>query len=219
METQNKGESLTLGEKIAQARKSAGLTQQQLAEKILVSRQAITKWESDKGMPDIENLRKLAGLLNVSIDYLLDDGKKLDFSVMREKIDLSRYYYDKKKANCPRLPQKTGRKDMVVAEKYPDARIWPLLAKQILTKAEKAIDWGLGLTGPFFGVPDFINSVKNVDKEFYLVNTDDRQFLVMVTDEFIESRQLFEKVSGNAFVIGDFKFTVCGKKTISFKAD
>lgn len=76
----------------------------------------------------------------------------------------------------------------------------------------------LGLTGPFFGVPDFINSVKNVDKEFYLVNTDDRQFLVMVTDEFIESRQLAGKVSENSFVIGNFKFTVC-KKTISFKAD
>ncbi|MCD8155072.1 MAG: hypothetical protein LUF78_10395 [Clostridiales bacterium] len=51
---------------------------------------------------------------------------------MREEIDLSRYRYDKKKANCSRLPQKTGKKDMVVVEKYPDAEIWPPLAKQIL---------------------------------------------------------------------------------------
>ena len=86
---------------------------------------------------------------------------------------------------------------MVVVEKYPDAEIWPLLAKQILTNSEKAVDLGLGLTGPFFGVPDFINSVKNADREFYLVNADDRQILVMVTDEFIESRQLAEKVLGS----------------------
>ena len=63
---------MTFGEKLKSARKSAGLTQEQLAEKLLVSRQAITKWEADKGLPDIENLRRLSMLLGVSIDYLLD---------------------------------------------------------------------------------------------------------------------------------------------------
>ena len=38
-----------------------------------MSRQAITKWEADKGMPDIENLKQLSKLLNISIDYLLLD--------------------------------------------------------------------------------------------------------------------------------------------------
>lgn len=75
---------MTLGEKLKSARKSAGLTQEQLAEKLLVSRQAITKWEADKGMPDIENIRQLSKLLNISIDYLLDSGERIDlFSVPR----------------------------------------------------------------------------------------------------------------------------------------
>lgn len=218
MEAQNRRETMAFGEKLAQARKAAGLTQQQLADKLMVSRQAVAKWESDRGMPDIENLRKLSGLLSVSIDYLLDDGKTLDFSVLHEEIQLERYCYDKKTAACPRWRKKTGQKDMIVSEKYPNAVIWPLLAKQVLTRAEKVIDWGLGLTGPFFGVPDFINGVKNMDREFYLVCSGDKQYLVMVTDTLMESRQLNTKVSGKAFVIGNFKFTVCGKTAISFHA-
>ena len=57
---------ITLGEKLKSARKRVGLTQEQLAEKLLVSRQAITKWEADKGMPDIENLKQLSKLLNIT---------------------------------------------------------------------------------------------------------------------------------------------------------
>ncbi len=205
-------------EKLKDARKQQGLTQEDMAEKLCVSRAAVAKWESGKGMPDIENLRKIAGLLGVSIDYLLDDGNKLDFSVMREEISLDRYHYDRKKANCPRLPQKTGKKDMIVSEKYPNAEIWPLLAKQVLTKAEKS-DWlGRGSYRLIFGVPDFINGIKNLNKEFYLVKTDDKQFLVMVTDEFMESGRLVDKIVEKTFVIGNFKFTVCGEKTISFRA-
>lgn len=68
-------EHMTLGEKIKEARKLCGLTQEQLAEKMLPARSTIAKWESNKGLPDIENLKMLAKLLNVSIDYLLDEGE------------------------------------------------------------------------------------------------------------------------------------------------
>ena len=87
---------ITLGEKLKSARKSARLTQEQLAEKLLVSRQAITKWEADKGMPDIENLKQLSKLLNISIDYLLDGGERIDLSVIREEINLDDYTYTRK---------------------------------------------------------------------------------------------------------------------------
>ena len=48
---------MTLGEKLKEARKQAGLSQEQLAEQLIISRSAIAKWESDLGIPDIENLR------------------------------------------------------------------------------------------------------------------------------------------------------------------
>lgn len=209
MKDNDKETTMTLGEKLKSARKSAGLTQGQLAEKLIVSRQAVTKWESGKGMPDIDNLRKLSKLLNVSVDYLLDDGESLDLTVTREKIDLDSYNYNRKIRG--RWVKKTGKKDTIVREKYPDAEVHYLIGKQTLTNGEKVIDNVIGcLTDAPFGIPQFINAVKNTDKDFYLVNQSDKQFFVIVTDEFIECRQLTEKITDKKFEIDDFSFTDCG---------
>lgn len=62
---------MTLGEKLKIARKQAGLSQEQLSEKLGVSRSAVAKWETDNGIPDVDNLKTLSRLLNVSIDYML----------------------------------------------------------------------------------------------------------------------------------------------------
>ena len=200
---------MTLGQKLKSARKSAGLTQEQLAEKLLVSRQAITKWEADKGMPDIENLKQLSKLLNISIDYLLDSGETIDLSVIREEINLDDFTYTRKFKG--RWSKKAGKKDMVVFQKYPNSEIHGLLGKQILTKGEKITDNAIGfLTDAPFEVPEFLSGIKNADKEFYLVNQSDKQFFVIVTDEFIESRQLAEKITDKKFSIGKFSFVDCG---------
>ena len=130
----NDGTEMTLGEKLKSARKSIGLTQGQLAEKLLVSRQAITKWEAGKGMPDIENLKQLSKLLNISIDSLLDSGENIDLSVTRQEINLSDYAYTRKIKG--RWSSKEKKKDMAVMEKYPNAEIHGLLGKQALTKVQ-----------------------------------------------------------------------------------
>ncbi|MBQ2564771.1 MAG: helix-turn-helix transcriptional regulator [Oscillospiraceae bacterium] len=62
-----------LGEKIAQKRKDAGMTQSEFAEKLAVTRQTVSRWESGTIMPDIDKLSTIAELLNVSCDYLLKD--------------------------------------------------------------------------------------------------------------------------------------------------
>lgn len=202
-------EKMTFGEKLRAARKNAGLTQEQLAQRLLVSRQAITKWESDKGLPDIENLKQLSELLGVSIDYLFNSSEAIDLSVIKEKINLDDYIYDRKISG--RWMKKAGKKDMAVMEKYPNADIHYLMAKQILTKGEKVTDNLIGfLTDAPFGIPDIINGIKNTDKEFYLVIKGEKQYLVTVTDEFIESRQLREKITARKFEIGSFAFTDCG---------
>ena len=191
---------MTLGEKIKEARKQCGLSQEQLAEKMSVSRSAIAKWETDKGLPDIDNLKALAGFLNVSVDYLLDDGERIDELVTREAYDLASYGKGSKKK----------KKDRVIREKFYDAEIHTLLGKLKLTKSEKVIDNLLGFfTDAPFGTPDLINSFKNMDKEFYLVARDGKQFLVIVTDEFIETRQLAKPITADKFEIGNWKFTKC----------
>ena len=88
---------MTLGEKIREARRPCGLSQEQLAEKLSVSRSAIAKWETDKGLPDVGNLKILARLLNVSVDHLLDETQTVEDPVIRETYQLSAYGYGCKK--------------------------------------------------------------------------------------------------------------------------
>ena len=66
---------MTLEEQIKHYRKQAGLSQEKMAEKIGVSRQAITKWENGTGTPDIANLIAIADLFQISVDELLSNEK------------------------------------------------------------------------------------------------------------------------------------------------
>ena len=66
---------MILGEKIKLIRKKFGLSQDELGAKLNVSRQAITKWETGKGTPDVENLRAISAILNISIDYLISNSR------------------------------------------------------------------------------------------------------------------------------------------------
>lgn len=74
---------MKLNEKIKEYRKIFNLSQEQLAEKMSVSRQVITKWENDDGLPDIGNIKMLSKLMGISIDYLLDDSKRLEYPMKR----------------------------------------------------------------------------------------------------------------------------------------
>ena len=61
-----------IGEKIQALRKEHDISQEQLAEKLFVSRQAISKWETGESMPDVDNIVRLSSIFNVSTDYLLN---------------------------------------------------------------------------------------------------------------------------------------------------
>ena len=70
--------SETIGKRIASLRKGAAMTQEELAEKLGVSPQAVSKWENDLTCPDIMTLPKLAQLLGVSTDELLSGERKAE---------------------------------------------------------------------------------------------------------------------------------------------
>lgn len=192
---------MTFGEKLKQARKDAGLRQEELAEKLGVSRSAVAKWETDKGMPDIGNLKLIAQFLHVSADLLLDDGAAPDLSITREAVDLSEYGPGRRKVV----------KDRAVRAKYPDAEIFTLLRKEKLTRGEKLVDTAIWLLSPLPpGTMDMAKGLNHLDKEFYLVSREDRQYLVTVTDEWIESRRLAVPIRAKTFEIGSFRFISCG---------
>lgn len=65
---------MSLGNKLAEARRAKNLTQEQLAEKLEVTRQAVSRWESDAAYPETDKIVRMAQILEVSCDYLLQDG-------------------------------------------------------------------------------------------------------------------------------------------------
>ena len=68
---------MEFNEKLQQLRKEKGLTQEQLAEELFVSRTAISKWESGRGYPGIDSLKAISMLFSVSVDDLLS-GEELN---------------------------------------------------------------------------------------------------------------------------------------------
>lgn len=68
---------MNFSEKLKELRKSKNMNQEQLAEKLYVSRQAITKWENGTGLPDIANLVAISNIFNESLDSLLSEEKSL----------------------------------------------------------------------------------------------------------------------------------------------
>ena len=81
---------MTIHEKIQLLRKKNGWTQEQLADKLDISRQALSKWELGLAVPDTVNVLKISRLFSVSTDYLLDDThnapEEFDYKSRAEKI-------------------------------------------------------------------------------------------------------------------------------------
>lgn len=75
---------MSLAERLTRLRKEKGLTQLNLAEKLDVSRQAISRWEAGSAVPSTENLKFLSDLYGVSVDFLLN-GNDEEVSSEKEK--------------------------------------------------------------------------------------------------------------------------------------
>lgn len=71
---------MEFSEKLQELRRNRGLTQEELAEALYVSRTAISKWESGKGYPSIDSLKEISGFFSVSIDELLSSEKLLSIA-------------------------------------------------------------------------------------------------------------------------------------------
>ena len=67
---------MTLGQRLQKARKESGLSQEELAEQLGVSRQAVSKWENDSGYPEMEKMIRLSQIYQVSLDYLVGNGQE-----------------------------------------------------------------------------------------------------------------------------------------------
>ncbi|MDR0435634.1 MAG: helix-turn-helix domain-containing protein [Propionibacteriaceae bacterium] len=181
---------MTLGQKLRQARVQAGFTQEELADKLCVSRQAVTKWESDRGTPDIANLQSIARLFDVNMDSLLATGwDGPTGEVVRQSIDLSQFH---------RGGRARSASDAAVLATYPQATaIRPLVRRKRLRWFEVVLE--IITQAGIFQVADSLRDLS----AWYLVSLEQRRLLVNVTDSFIESRELSGGFPGPRIVVGD----------------
>lgn len=77
---------MTFGEKLKEARKLSGLSQEKFAEALNISRSAVAKWENNIGIPDVSNLKSISKLLKISIDYLLNEDEECEEIQIRTDI-------------------------------------------------------------------------------------------------------------------------------------
>ena len=84
---------MEFSKKLQELRKQVGITQQELAEKLYVSRAAVSKWESGKGYPNIDSLKQIASFFSVTVDSLVSNDELLILAEANE-INKEKHFCD-----------------------------------------------------------------------------------------------------------------------------
>ena len=147
---------MNLGNSLFQAQKKCGLSQEEVAERLGVSRQTVSKWETDETLPDIRQSKRMALLYNLSLDELIDfdiDVREIHEAIERtseeveEKIDWTSAWGKKypillryqKEVNTPNYEARLGMMlDELKAEYGYSEMDTFLVLKDILAKVWKS---------------------------------------------------------------------------------
>ncbi len=124
---------MTFAEKLKTLRKQAGMSQEQLAEKLRVSRQAVTKWETDGGIPDIENIMAISTLFDISIDDLFSKEKRGKKTAEYLFESITEYDIDERK----RYDMKFGGAKQFLLEGYAGEKIRVRLASNTMPSLQQ----------------------------------------------------------------------------------
>lgn len=187
---------MTLGQKLKEIRKRFGLSQEQLALIMNVSRQAITKWENDVGLPDVTNLQELSKVFGITVDYLLNDENNLPALSMRKELDKEKY------------KNKMTMYFEVLKEYYPEPyEIYVLTRHKKLNFIELILDTFIA---PEIGSVSTADSFSDLSP-YYLVKKDNLKLLVNIKNYVLEVVELPSNTNNQKFIYGKNKFINCGK--------
>ena len=183
---------MTFGNKLSSLRKQSNLTQADLAEKIGVSRQAITKWENDSGLPDLANIKKIASIFNVTIDELLDyraEEIQLNLNTTTEKID--------------RKNSKLKNVDSFILQRFSNANSIIRLSRALkLTFWQEVLDFFIGA-----GTLEMFDMLGTGLVYAFLVSEDSSDYLILISREKMLSKRLLERFDSKKKIIDGYKYT------------
>ena len=182
---------MTFGEKLSSLRKQANLTQAELGNRINVSRQAITKWEKNVGLPDLDNLKKLSAIFNVGIDELLDykiEEIKLELDVFKEHIGSENSKFKKV--------------DTFMLKRFAGAESIIRLTREIkLTFWQNVLDFFVG--AGTLGVADLLKTGLVYP---YLVINNQKEYLILISNGTMMSKKLNEKFDKKKLVVDGYTY-------------
>ena len=193
-----------IGSKITKLRKNLNLTQLELAQKIFVTPQAVSKWEKGKSVPSIEVLIELTKLFNVSIDFLLDNTEILDddyksiFKYYSRAAALNKFIYCKSPNNDVKkifyLLEDSEREliiNMIISNSLDIdlAQIWPYL-----TDFERKFILGVVLTNKYdFDLSSISHHLSNEEKSICYKHKNTYQY-TLLNIRFIMKEWNYEKI-------------------------
>ena len=161
---------MEFNEKLQELRKSRGLTQEELAESLFVSRTAISKWESGRGYPSIDSLKEISRFFSVTIDELLSGEKLLSIAEKENKSNMQNL--------CSML---IGVMDifyflLVVLPLYPKSMDGYILAVNLITYTEttafnRMVYWGLFILLIVIGIVEIILTRLKIAKAHKIIRT------------------------------------------------
>lgn len=187
---------MTFGEKLKEIRKRFGFTQEELSELINVSRQAITKWERDEGLPDITNLQELSKLFGLTIDYLLSNDNNLPALTLRKELDKDKY------------KSKLSMYEEVLKEYFDDSyEIYVLSRSKKMNAVETLLDTFIV---PEIGPVSTADALSNLTP-YYLVKRDNLRFLVNIKNYVLEIIELPSNTNDKKITYNKNIFRNCGK--------
>ena len=191
---------MTLGQKLKEIRKRFGLSQEQLAEIMNVSRQAITKWENDVGLPDTSNLQELSKIFGITIDYLLNNDNSLPVLSMKKELDKEKYEMNQKGYIT------------ILKDFYAEpCEVYELLRSANNSKITQIFsDWVIGAGA--LETADALNDLT----PYYLVKKDGLKLLVNIRNYILEVIELPANIDDKKFVYGKNKFKVFKRLKLSY---
>lgn len=146
---------MSLGNSLFEARKKSGLSQEAVAEKLGVSRQTISKWETDETLPDICQSKKLSVLYHLTLDELIDfdtDVNELE-QIIQNTSEKTQQKVDWTKLWAKKYPVLTSYKQEVKTEEYR------LCLSKLLKKLSD--DYGYGELDSFLVLKDILAGLWN----------------------------------------------------------
>lgn len=183
---------MTFGEKLTSLRKQSNMTQQDIAEKLMVSRQAVAKWERDVGLPDLDNVSKLSAIFNVKVDQLLD-----------YKIESIKYEENGIVETIDKENSKLKNVNDFVLSKYKDAeRIVFLHRERKLNVWEWIFDFFIGA-----GTLDVADILRSGLTYSYLVEKGDEQYLILISKTTLYTKKLDKPFDKKSLVVGGYRYT------------